>query len=118
MTVTLTNRSGRLFVAVLAHELFCAAAATCHCTPPTKRGGLRVPSSLTILAGERLSGIDEAALVLPEVRAGLRAGGLIGTRDDPAPAAPEPAPPEPEPAPPVEPAADSDSQPRKKRGSP
>jgi hypothetical protein len=88
MTLILTNTSGRLKAFTLSHESYCAARGRCACATTPGRDARRVPSSLTLAAGARLEGVDEAVLAVPEVARALRAGELRVERTPPPPARP------------------------------
>lgn len=76
MTITLTNPSGRMKTFTLPHESYCKARGRCACAMASSRAPRRVPASLTLAAGARLEGVDEAVLAVPEVDRALRAGEL------------------------------------------
>ena len=85
MTITLINTTRRMKVINLPHDIYCAAAGKCACTPASGRAGRRIASSLTLPAGTATSGIDEAVLLVPEVARDVRAGDLRVRREVPAP---------------------------------
>ena len=85
MTITIINTTRRMKVINLPHDIYCAAAGKCACTPASGRAGRRIASSLTLPAGTATSGIDEAVLLVPEVARDVRAGDLRVRREVPAP---------------------------------
>jgi len=85
VTITLINTTRRMKVINLPHDIYCAAAGKCACTPASGRAGRRIASSLTLPAGTATSGIDEAVLLVPEVARDVRAGDLRVRREVPAP---------------------------------
>lgn len=91
MTVSLTNTAGRCQVFVLSHEAFCAAHGSCRCSLEPGRSGRRLPTSLTLVAGNTVSQLPDAVLAVPEVVRAVRRGELAVTRAAPERAAsPEP----------------------------
>lgn len=78
MSVTLENSSGRMLVFVLDHETYCSARQKCACDDRGSRKP-RVPCSLTLPAGSRTSGVDEAVLGVGAIRRAIRAGSVIAT---------------------------------------
>ncbi len=87
--IALRNRTRRMLVMNLEHEVFCAAG-TCACTPvwvvvtDQSPSGVRAQraiekeacASLTLLPRELRSGVSERVLGCREVKAALRAGRL------------------------------------------
>ena len=71
MTIRLKNTTRRMQVFVLLHEHHCAALGRCTCD--VRKDGRRLPTSLTLPAGDTVE-TTEAALRLPVVRNALRAG--------------------------------------------
>ena len=84
--VTLINTSGRLKAFTLSHESYCKARGRCACTMTSGRDTRRIPSALTLAAGARLEGLDDAALAVPDIERAVRAGDLRVERKPPAPA--------------------------------
>lgn len=76
MTVTLTNRTRRMKVYNLSHEVYCKALRKCACTIIAGRNERRICSSLTIPASYRLECVDEAVLSVPEISAAVRVGDI------------------------------------------
>ncbi len=88
MAVTLENRLRQMQVFNLAHETYCAGRP-CTCAEVTavvldenprtgerapRRVTRRAPASLTLLAGERRTGLPGTVLEVPEVRAAIERG--------------------------------------------
>jgi len=71
MTIRLKNTTRRLQVFVLLHEHHCAALGRCTCD--ARKDGRRIPSSVTLPAGESTE-VTPSVLQIPAVRAALRAG--------------------------------------------
>jgi hypothetical protein len=71
MTIRLKNTMRRMQVFVLLHEHHCAALGRCTCD--VRKDGRRLPTSLTLSAGDTVE-TTEAALRLPVVRNALRSG--------------------------------------------
>jgi hypothetical protein len=71
--VTLTNRSGRMLVFVLPHDVYCEAAKECACSRQSGRNGRLLPSSLTLPSGHSVAA-PKAILPVPEVSEAVRAG--------------------------------------------
>lgn len=74
MTVTLTNKTRRMKVYNLPHEVYCKALGKCACTFIAGQNERRICSSLTIPANDKLEGVDDAALSVPEISADVRSG--------------------------------------------
>lgn len=89
MTVSLKNKSGRLQVFVLAHGTYCAARSECGCELVPGRSGRRVARSLSLANGVTLEGLDDAVLVVPDVRRAVQRGELVAERAPSAPQQPE-----------------------------
>ena len=95
MSVTLENCSRRMLVFVLDHETYCSARQKCACDDRGPRKP-RVPCSLTLPAGSRTSGVDEAVLGIGAVCRAIQVGSVIATPEPPvaagesSAAAPEP----------------------------
>jgi hypothetical protein len=81
MNITMTNTSGRLKTFVLAHESYCTARGHCACAITQDRAARRVPTSLTLAAGAKKSGVDENALAVPEIARAVRSGDLHVERE-------------------------------------
>ena len=86
MTVTLTNRSGRIKVFTLPHESYCQASGHCACVMTPGRSARRIASSLTLAAGIELEGLHPAVLEAPDVARAIRSGDVGVERKAPAPA--------------------------------
>jgi len=71
MTIRLKNTTRRMQVFILVHEHHCAALGRCTCD--LRKDGRRLPTSLTLPAGD-LAEATDAVLRLPTVRNALRAG--------------------------------------------
>jgi len=71
MTIQLKNTTRRLQVFVLLHEHHCAALGRCTCD--LRKDGRRLPTSLTLPAGD-IAEVADAVLRLPAVMNALRAG--------------------------------------------
>jgi len=95
MNIILTNMSGRLKVFTLPHERYCKARGRCACTMTPGRDARRLALSMTLAAGTRLEGLDEAVLSVLDIERALRAGDLRLERKAPAPARTSPAEPNP-----------------------
>ena len=80
MTVTLTNLTRRMQVFVLLHDHHCTALRRCTCD--LRKDGRRLPSSLTLPAGERTD-VPSAVLTVPAVARALRVGDLSVTAPPP-----------------------------------
>ena len=80
MTIRLKNTTRRLQVFVLLHEHHCAALGRCTCD--TRKDGRRLPTSLTLPAGDTVEAAD-AVLRLPVVRNALRAGDIQLVQEKP-----------------------------------
>ena len=89
MTLTLINRSGRCLGLNLPHARVCTAGA-CGCTLTADRPPRRICRSLTLPAGHAATGLPEAVLAAPEVRAAVARGELEVRRREPKLPAPEP----------------------------
>lgn len=82
MTITLINASRWIAVINLTHDVYCEAKGTCVCT---LQGGKRHARAVTIPAGESVTDLDEAVLILPEVIHAIRKGDLRVRRQAPPP---------------------------------
>lgn len=71
MTIRLKNTTRRLQVFVLIHEHHCTALGRCTCD--LRKDGRRLPTSLTLPAGD-IAEAPDAVLRLPAVMNALRAG--------------------------------------------
>ena len=97
MTVTLTNTSGRMQVFNLPHESYCAALGRCACRTPQPPRSAVVPvrelpgqpvrdrrpasASLTLPAGQAVTGLADAVLAAPDVARAVRSGVVLVRRD-------------------------------------
>ena len=88
MTVSLTNKSGRCLVFVLAHETYCKALNECRCDIEQGRRKRRTPKSLTLANGVTSPTLDEAVLVIPDVVRAVKRGELLVKRHAPEPPKP------------------------------
>lgn len=82
MTITLINASRWIAVINLTHDVYCEAKGTCVCM---LQGGKRHARAVTIPAGESVTDLDEAVLILPEVIHAIRKGDLRVRRQAPPP---------------------------------
>ena len=73
MTVTLTNLTRRMQVIVLLHDHHCAANKRCTCD--LRKDGRRLPTALTLPAGERAD-VPASVLSVPAVTRAVRVGDL------------------------------------------
>ena len=73
MTIRLKNTSRRMQVFVLLHEHHCAALGRCTCD--TRKDGRRLPTSLTLPAGDTVEA-DDSVLRLPAMVSALRVGDI------------------------------------------
>jgi len=71
--VTITNRTRRMKVFLLPHDLICKATGKCHCGI-SKTDKTRLISSLTIPAESRVVGLSQAILTLPEIQLAIKRG--------------------------------------------
>jgi hypothetical protein len=71
--VMITNRSGRMLVFVLPHDVYCKAAKGCACSREPGRNGRLLPSSLTLPSGHSVVA-PKAILAVPDVTEAVRAG--------------------------------------------
>jgi uncharacterized membrane protein YhhN len=76
MSVALTNATRRMKVLNLPHATYCAALGRCACTPHPLVENATVASSLTLAAGETVTGLPEAVLAAPDVNRAIKAGEL------------------------------------------
>ncbi|MFI5301711.1 MAG: hypothetical protein ACHREM_26785, partial [Polyangiales bacterium] len=81
MTITLTNTSRRIATFTLPHADYCKTRGQCACA--IRRGGARVPSSLTVTVGVRVRGLDDAVLQVPAIALAVKRGALRVDRDAP-----------------------------------
>jgi hypothetical protein len=101
MPITLENRTRRMQVFSLPHDVFCRAQCACLETtvvltvenPRTgdrarKSAAKQVPSSMTWLAFERRRGLPSVLLEVPDIKAAIARGELrlLEQSPDPAPA--------------------------------
>ena len=77
MTVSLTNKSGRCLVFVLAHETYCKALGACRCDVVQGRRARRTPKSLTLPSGVTSHSLDDAVLSIPDVVRAVKRGELV-----------------------------------------
>lgn len=80
MTITLINKTRRMRVYNLSHDSYCQALGQCACTRLPTRNTMYVCASLTLPANARVSGIQEAALQVPEIARDIKVGSLAVTR--------------------------------------
>jgi hypothetical protein len=71
MTIRLKNTTRRLQVFVLLHEHHCAALGRCTCD--LRKDGRRLPTSVTLPAGEIIE-VSPSVVQLPAVKNALRTG--------------------------------------------
>lgn len=91
MAITLESKTRQMQVFNLPHEIYCEAAGHCRCAEQrvttvvddpltgerTPRSVVRrIPASLTLLAGARVEGLDEAVLQVAEIRTAITRGAL------------------------------------------
>jgi len=69
MTISLINATRRIKIYNLPHQIYCRALGHCACMTS---GDRMLSSSLTILAGATVTGIEEAVLHIPEVKRDIR----------------------------------------------
>ena len=86
--VTLINRSGRCLVFNLPHQHVCRDA--CLCTPPSAPRGRAVCGSITLPAGQAVTGLPAAVLRAPELLAAARRGDVEVQTKEPKKATAEP----------------------------
>ena len=63
----LTNRTRRMLTFLLPHETYCEAHGECACVVVDLDRGTRVPSSLTLPAGEPARDVSDAVLTVREI---------------------------------------------------
>jgi hypothetical protein len=88
--VTLTNRSGRMLVFVLAHDHYCRASEGCRCTLPPGRKQRRLASSLTLPSDHAIADLPDAVLSVPKLAAAVAKGAVHVGQQEPAPERAEP----------------------------
>jgi hypothetical protein len=85
MQVRVENRSGRLQTIVLDHDGVCSAVGRCTCTEVVGLEPRRIPSALTLAAGESAT-MDGTALSAPALRSLIARGWLVVTElEEPTP---------------------------------
>lgn len=91
MTLCLTNTSRRIATFALPHASYCEARGKCACT--RRRGGARVPSSLTLAVGAPARGLDKAVMRVPAIALAARRSELRIEHESPVPSTlPQPEP--------------------------
>lgn len=101
MAITLESKTRQMQVFNLPHEVYCEVAGHCRCAEQrvttvvddpltgerTPRSVVRrIPASMTLLAGARAEGLDEAVLKVAEIRIAITRGALR-VHTEPVPAA-------------------------------
>jgi hypothetical protein len=80
VTISLTNTSRRITTFVLPHESYCSARDRCACA--IRRGGARVPGSLTLALDVRAHALEDVILRVPAIALAVRRGELRVERED------------------------------------
>ena len=73
MTVNLVNKTRRMKVFNLPHEIFCKSLGKCQCKRSSKHP---IPMSLTIPAGQSIDGLAEPVVQIPEIARAVKRGEL------------------------------------------